>query len=79
MANDSVCVSVCVLCHVSVTPWAYQVPLSMEFSQQEYWNELPFPPPGNLPNSGIECGPLESPALAGGFFTTEPPGKPYYC
>ena len=66
MANDSVCVSVCVLCHVSVTPWAYQVPLSMEFSQQEYWNELPFPPPGDLPNLGIK--PI-SPVLVGRFFT----------
>ena len=28
--------------------------LSLGFSRQEYWNELPFPPPGNLPNSGIE-------------------------
>ena len=45
----------------------------MEFSRQEYWSRLPFPPPGDLPNSGIK--PV-SPALAGGFFTTEPPGKP---
>ena len=34
---------------------------------------LPFPPPGNIPDPGIEPG---FPALAGGFFTTEPPGKP---
>ena len=52
---------------------AHQIPLSMEFSRQEYWNGLPFPPPGDLPNPGIE---LTSPALAGRFFTTEPPGKP---
>ena len=38
----------------------------MKFSRQEYWNELPCPPPGDLPNPGIEP---ESPALAGGFFT----------
>ena len=44
----------------------------MGFSKQEYWKELSFPPPGDLPNSEIEP---ESPALAGGFFTTEPPGK----
>ena len=44
----------------------------MEFSRQEYWSELSFPPLGDLPNPGIE---LASPALAGGFFTTEPPGK----
>ena len=42
-------------------------------SQQEYWSGLPFPSPGVLPNSGIE--PV-FPALAGRFFTTEPPGKP---
>ena len=43
----------------------------MEFSKQEYWSGLPFLTPGDLPNSGIE--PM-SPALAGGFFTTLPPG-----
>ena len=47
-------------------------PLSMEFSRQEYWSGLPSPP-GDLPDTGI--GPT-SPALAGGFFTTVPPGKP---
>ena len=47
----------------------------MEFSRREYWSGLPFPPPGDLPNSEIE---LVSPALAGRFFTTEPPGKPRY-
>ena len=40
--------------------------------RQEYWSGLPFPSPGDLPNLGIE--PM-SPAVAGGFFTTEPPGK----
>ena len=66
-----------VLSHVwlCVTPStvARQAPLSMEFSRQEYWSGLPFPPPGDLPNPGIE--PM-SPALAGGFFTPELPGKP---
>ena len=49
-----------------VTPWtvARQAPLSVEFPRQEYWSGLPFPPPGNLPNAGIE---LVSPALAGGL------------
>ena len=53
-----------------MTPWtiACQVPLSMGLSRQEYWSELPFPSPGNLPYPGIEPA---SPALAGGFFTTE--------
>ena len=51
----------------------HQSPLSMGFSRQEYWNGLPFPSPGNLPNPGIK--PISS-ALAGRFFTTEPPRKP---
>ena len=51
---------------------AHQAPLSMGLSRPEYWSELSFPPPGDLPNPGIEPA---SPALAGGFFTTEPPGK----
>ena len=57
-----------------VTSWtvARQAPLSMGFSRKEYWNRLPFPSPGAIPGSEIE--PV-SPALAGGFFTTEPPEK----
>ena len=47
-------------------------PLSVGFSRQEYWGGLPFPSPGDLPNPGIET---MSPAFAGGFFTTELPGK----
>ena len=63
------------------TPWtaAFQAPLSMGFSRQEYWSGLPFPPPGDLPDPGIELALSESPALAGRFFTTEPPGKPCVC
>ena len=68
---------VCMLSYVQlfVTPWtvAHQAPLSMEFSRQEYWSGLPFPSPGDLPNSGIKPAFPVSPALAGGFFTTEPP------
>ena len=52
---------------------ARQAPLSMGFSGQEYWSGLPVPPAGDLPDPGIEPA---SPALAGKFFTTEPPGKP---
>ena len=52
-----------------------QSPLSMGFSRQEYWIGLPFPPPGNLPNPGIEPVSPVSPTLAGRFFTAEPPGK----
>ena len=51
---------------------AYQVPLSMGFSRQEYWSGLPFPSPGDLSDPWIEPA---SPALASEFFTTEAPGK----
>ena len=59
-----------------VTPWtiAHQAPLSMGFPGQDYWSGLPFASPADLPDPGIE--PM-SPALAGRFFTTEPPGKPF--
>ena len=52
--------------------------LSMAFPRQKYWNELPFPSPGNLPDPGIEPW---SPVLASRYFTAEPSGKlrnPYY-
>ena len=55
----------------------HQTPLYMGFSRQEYWSGLPFPP-GNLPNPGIKPMSPASPVLAGGFFTSEPPGKPIY-
>ena len=56
------------LCRTLGTPWtvAHQARLSMGFSRQEYWNGLPFPFPGDHPQSGTE--PV-SPALAGRFFT----------
>ena len=76
-----VCVCVCVCVYVCVcvccamlscvrlfgTTWtiACQAPLSMEFSRQEQWIGLPFPPPGDLPDPGIEPMSLSSPALAG--------------
>ena len=70
-------ICVCVLSgfshiHPFAPSWtvAHQAPLSMGFSRQEYWSELPFPSPGDLPNPGIEPASLVSPALAGGFFTT---------
>ena len=44
--------------------------------QARIWNGWPFPPPGDLPNPGIKLVSPISPALAGGFFTTEPHGKP---
>ena len=57
------------------TPWtvAYQAPLSMGFSRQECWSELPFPSPGDLPEPGIKPG---SPALQADALPSEPPGKP---
>ena len=51
---------------------AHQAPLSMGFSRQEYWNGLPFPSPGDLPNPGIEPW---FPALQADALTSEPPGK----
>ena len=76
--------SLCVLSRSVVSnyllPHGVQPPLCMEFSRQEYWSGLTFPSPGDLPNQGIKP---TSPAQAGGFFTTEPPGKPtlllLYC
>ena len=58
------------------TPWTitHQAPPSIELFRHRYWSGLPFPPPGDLPDPGIErTSSLASPALAGGFFTT--PGK----
>ena len=56
-------------CSTLCSPVDYSplAPLSMEFSRQEYWSRLPFPPPGNLPDSGIKPA---CPALAGGSITT---------
>ena len=71
------CVCVLSLSRVQllVTPWtvAHKAPLFMEFSRQEYWSGWPSPPPGDVPNPGIEP---TSPALSGRVFTTEPLGKP---
>ena len=59
------------------TSWtvSHQVPLSMEFSRQEYWSELPLPTPGDLPDPEIKPMSFVSSALAGRFFTLAPPGK----
>ena len=69
------CVLSCSVVSDSATPWtvACQDLLSTGLSRQEYWRGLPFLPPGDLFDSGIEP---TFPALAGGFFTTELPGKP---
>ena len=81
-----VCVCVCVctcacaqscLTRYNPVDYSLQTPLSMGFSRQEYWSGLPFPSAGDLRHPGIEPRSLTPPALAGGFFTTEPPGKPH--
>ena len=70
-------IRVCMLSHfihvrLFVTLWtvACQAPLFMGFSRQEYCSGLPSPPPGDLPEPGIEPVSLVPPALAGGFFIT---------
>ena len=62
-----------------VTLWTilHWVPLSMEFSWQEYWSVWSFPTLGDLPHSEIKPTSPVTPALAGGFFTTESPTKPF--
>ena len=62
------------LSHVQLFPWTitHQALLSME----EHWSGLPHPPPGDHPTPGIESVSPVAPALAGSFFTTEPPGQP---
>ena len=52
---------------------AHQAPLSMELTRQEYWNGLPFPSPGDLPDPGIKS---RSPVLQADSLPSEPPGKP---
>ena len=63
----------CLFSHVQLfaTPWivAHQVSLFMGFSRQEYWSGLPYPPPGDLPDPGIEPVSPVSLVLAGGSFT----------
>ena len=92
--NSCVCVCMCVCAYVCVCmcvfsvvsdfgiPWTVtcQIPLSIEFSRQEYRSGLPFPTPEDLPNPEIKPVSLASPALAGNFFNTgttwEAPGIP---
>ena len=67
--------------HLFATLWtvAHQTPLSMEFSSQEYWSGVPFPPPGDFPKLTIKPTSPVAPALAGGFFTTEPDDSLIKC
>ena len=64
------------LCHGFYV--AHQTPLSVGFPRQEYWSGLPFPPLQDLPDPGIKAMSPLTPALAGEFFTTGPPGMPDY-
>ena len=61
--------------HLFATLWtvACQPPLSMGFSRQQYWSGLPFSPPGDLPNQGLNPCFLQVSYIAGRFFTSEPP------
>ena len=68
-----VCVSPSVVFQLFVNPLTQQAPLSMGFSRQEYWSGLPFPSPGDLPNSGVEP---RSPGLQADSLLYEPPWKP---
>ena len=63
------------LCPILAILWtvACQAPLHARFSSKKYWNGLPFPSPGNLPDPGIEH---RSPALQADSLPSEPPGKP---
>ena len=63
-------------CPIFSDSGAYQAPLSMGFSRQEYWSGVPFASPGDLPNPGIKT---LSTALASRCFTTESSGKPEIC
>ena len=80
MGHMTSCCFYCVCVHAPLWPTlcdplscSPQAPLSMGFPGQEYWSGLAFPTSGDLPDPEIEPA---SPVSAGGFFTTEPPGKP---
>ena len=65
----------CVKLFATLWTVTHQASLFMGFSRQEYWSELPCPPPGDLPDLGIQPTTLMSPALASRFFTTIPIGE----
>ena len=77
---QKVCVYAQLLSHVQLfgDTWivTLKVCISIGFHRQKYWNGLPFPSPGDLPHPGIEPSSPAYPALAGRFFTIEPPRKP---
>ena len=75
LVSTPLCVLVTQSCPTLCNPWtiACQIPLSMKFSRQEYWNVLPFPSLGNLPNPGIGPG---SPELQADALPSELLEKP---
>ena len=88
ISSTSHCWFLCILhawllqsCPMLRHPWtvAYEAPLSMGFSRQEYCSGLLCPPPGDLPDPGIEPVSLTSPLLAGGFFITSAIWEAHAC
>ena len=69
------CSLICVRLFATLWTAAYQAPLSVGFSRQEYWSGLLLPPPGDLPNSGIELASQAPPALRLNSLTTVPTRK----
>ena len=77
------CVCVCLVSQLCLALYhpldcSHQAPLSMEFSRQESWSGLPFPPPGDLPNPGMKPAPPVSPALQADSLPAESSRKPVY-
>ena len=73
------CAKLLQLCLTLCNPVDCSPPSSMRFSRPEQWNGLPFPPPVDLPNAGIELMSPVSPALQEDSLPAEPSGKPYYA
>ena len=69
----------CVQLFVTLWTVSCQAPQSVGFPRQEYWNGLPFPSPGDLPDPGIKLMSLPSPALQADSLPPEPPGKPAFA
>ena len=76
ISGTCVCGKLLQSCPTLCDPIACQAPLSKGLSRQEYWSGLPYPPPGDLLDSGVEPTSLRSPAVAGGLLPLAPPGKP---
>ena len=79
-STGCVCTQSLSLAQLFAVQWtiANQAPLPMKFSRQECWSRVPFPTPGDLPDSGIEPVSLVSPALTDRFFITSAIGKPLH-